>query len=587
MKKIEDMKNIKDMKNIENMKNIEEINDPNYYLHPIYDYWILTSHNTYLPYDQYMSDSNMCYYNLILNIFMGGSIEIDLYGIYKNKKSEYDIKIRHSSTKQKFLKLSKVLQKIVTIMKEKYNLKKKYPKIKYPIGPLIISFDNKNLFNKKNSDINHPLHPQNIFWKILQDNLLKYDDKLCNNNEQNIKINCPWIQIISENTLDYKNIILSDLDMKILLRGKENLNLKRDLKENLKGGSIEKLFIPPPNNDRFKGYKNIFNHSTRWFHISNTKLNSLEKKNTTDINMSESIASYGKKILGGNESENIKKIENEHSIFPYVIENTKSNLIRIFPDGGKILSQNYDNLGYLMNGCQLVALNLQTFDKSWCQNMAIFNPDFFLYEHEHFDKNLNKDEKAIDVSKHTSNTKSYVLKPKWLRDNNIKYPENHNISLQIQIHKNIESKDKIKLNIEIGKEKIKYEELNTDTNINIGNVKFNNINVTLPILYIKLKINKNRYIGAYLLEWDSDNLKSNNIEFYLHNLNSKKSIGSKVQKQNIYYNNIKNIKNDDEYNICDNAFFHSLDSIKCNITDIIWTQITYQRKIEKKKRRKN
>jgi len=191
--------------------NIEPSNDK-YYKHPIYDYWILSSHNTYLPFDQYLAEGNMCYYNLILNVFMGGCIEIDLYGIHKSKKDKnYDIKIRHAPINLKFLKLSKTLKKIVQIMKHKYDLKQLGKKL--PIGPLIISFDNKDISFKDDEDnINNVEQMQNIFWQVLNDNLLKYDNKLCNSDLSK----CPWIQIISDETLDYTKKNLEDLDIKIL-----------------------------------------------------------------------------------------------------------------------------------------------------------------------------------------------------------------------------------------------------------------------------------------------------------------------------------------------------------------------------------
>lgn len=535
-------------------RNIEPSNDE-YYKHSIYDYWILSSHNTYLPFDQYFAGANMCYYNLILNVFMGGCIEIDLYGIHKSKKDKnYDIKIRHAPINRKFLKLSKTLKKIVQIMKYKYVLKQSDKKL--PIGPLIISFDNKDISFKDKDDINSDEQMQNIFWKVLNDNLLKYDNNnLCNSDLSK----CPWIQIISDETLDYTKINLEDLDMKILLRGKEKQNFKRIITGGITGGSTKKMFIPPQHKIKgFEGYENIFNSETRWFHLSNTKLKSFEglavdKSGKQIKNMSESIASYGLKKLGGSDSKVIKDIEEEHKITYYAIENTKYNLIRIFPDGKRIKSHNYDNLGYLMNGCQLVALNFQVIDKPWFQVMAIFNPDFFTTCNENCESGKIQD----IIAKKTHKLKSYVLKPKWLRNdgNILEYPEKHKITLNINIDisgKKDKYKDS-KINVEIGinkKENIGYQK---DIKIEIEN-----INVTLPVLYIELLQGDNKYKGAYLLEWEKNNTNDTKKKIYLYKF-----------KQNKHYNDIPtDIKDDDtKYDVCDtNAFFmHINKKIECTI----------------------
>lgn len=532
--------------------NIEPSNDK-YYKHPIYDYWILSSHNTYLPFDQYLAGANMCYYNLILNVFMGGCIEIDLYGIHKSKKDKnYDIKIRHAPVNRKFLKLSKTLKKIVQIMKHKYDLKQSGKNL--PIGPLIISFDNKDISFKDKDDINSDEQMQNIFWKVLNDNLLKYDNKLCKSDLSK----CPWIQIISDETLDYTKINLEDLDMKILLRGKERQNFKRIITGGITGGSTKKMFIPPQDK-LFEGYENIFNSETRWFHLSNTKLKSFEglavdKSGNQIKNMSESIASYGIKKLGGSDSQVIKDIEEKHIITYYAIENTKYNLIRIFPDGKRIKSHNYDNLGYLMNGCQLVALNFQVIDKPWFQVMAIFNPDFFTTCNEKCELGKIQD----IIAKKTHKLKSYVLKPKWLRNdgNILEYPEKHKITLNIKIDisgKKDKYKDS-KINVEIGinkKENIKYQD---DIKIEIEN-----INVTLPVLYIELLQGDNKYKGAYLLEWEKDNTTNKKKIIYLYKF-----------KQNKHYNDIPTVIKDDDtkYDVCDtNAFFMNImKNLKCDIT---------------------
>ena len=44
-----------------------------------------------------------------------------------------------------------------------------------------------------------------------------------------------------------------------------------------------------------------------------------------------------------------------------LIKHNRSHLVRIYPDGMRIGSTNYDPLKYWVAGCQMVALNYQTF----------------------------------------------------------------------------------------------------------------------------------------------------------------------------------------------------------------------------------
>lgn len=539
------------------LKNIEGTNS-DYYKHPIYDYWILSSHNTYLPFDQIIKSANMCYYNIILNTFMGGCIEIDLRSVYKTEDGKFDVMVRHSPSKllgvnisKNYLQLSKILKKIVEIMKHKYELKNK-GQTNLPVGPLIISFDNKDLKFKDKNDVNDIKEAQNVFWQILNDNLLKYDGQLCSSDINK----CPWIQILKDDTLDYTKINLEDLDMKILLRGKERKGMERIIN----GGSQNKMFIPPQDK-LFDGYKGLFMSKSRWFHLSNTKLNSFDNiavnSNGNQIkNYSESIPSYGNKKAGGSSSENIKNVEQKHKINMNVIENSKYNLIRIFPDGLRLKSQNYDNLGYLLNGCQLVALNFQVIDKAWFQNMALFNPDFFTICDE--DKCIRGKIQDIVAAK-TNNIKSYVLKPKWLRSDSgdIKYPDNYDIE--------------ITLKLDLTEKKKKYE--NAKINISIGNiaktiknngtVTLNEINVTLPILYIEIQTFNTHYKAAYLLDWDDVLFETKKKNIYLY----------KLKLDNIY----NSIGMTDNYDSCEtNNFMMSIHKkIKCEL-EYKWIKKTSQ-----------
>ena len=232
----------------------------NYYAHSIYDYWIFSSHNTYLTYDQISESSNLCYYNLIMNIFMGGCVEIDLYNLYEDPKTkEKDIMVKHSPNQKQFVKLSKIMNTIVKTMKKKFDYIKQ--NINVPVGPVIVSFDNKKTITDET---------QTVFWDILHKTLYKYEEYCGKPNDI-----CPWVQIINKDTLNLMNIPLENLNGKILIRGKEKKNPT----------DSKKTFIRPPYTN------NIFIHETKWFNITNTKLNAFEQINENK-NLSESLGSY-------------------------------------------------------------------------------------------------------------------------------------------------------------------------------------------------------------------------------------------------------------------------------------------------------
>ena len=51
---------------------------------------------------------------------------------------------------------------------------------------------------------------------------------------------------------------------------------------------------------------------------------------------------------------------------------THKQLVRIYPSGTRVNSSNYDPVLYWKSGCQLVALNFQTFDRGMQVNSAFF-----------------------------------------------------------------------------------------------------------------------------------------------------------------------------------------------------------------------
>lgn len=104
------------------------------------DYYIASSHNTYLEEDQLFGKTNIdCYINF-LTYFGGGCIEIDIIRIEYNKEiNNLDIIVGHYMTLTCELYLSDIFKKIKEFL-ENNNFKK--------LGPIIISFDNKYISNK-------------------------------------------------------------------------------------------------------------------------------------------------------------------------------------------------------------------------------------------------------------------------------------------------------------------------------------------------------------------------------------------------------------------------------------------------------
>jgi hypothetical protein len=424
---------------------------------------------------------------------MGGSIEIDLYNVYEDPKTkEKDIMVKHASNQKQFIKLSKIMNTIVKTMKKKFDSIKQ--NISVPNGPIIVSFDNKNIITEE---------AQNIFWEILNKTLYNYQEYCGNINDI-----CPWVQIINESTINYMNLSLEELNGKILIRGKE--------KRNKNNGT--KTFIKPKIND------NIFIHETQWFNITNTKINAFDQINKNK-NLSESLSSFG---CFGSKNKNIENVEIKHVINKNLILNSYHNLIRIYPNGIKIYSNNYDNYGFLLNGVQLLAINLQVLDKSWFINMALFNPSFHTKCYKKICKEQYIRENMLDVH-------AFVLKPYWLIGLS-KYPQLYDIEIQITMP--IKTSD-VKYSVD-------KKHFNDDIYASIGNVKINTkfsngicklnlngINVTNPILFINIKHKFSSYVMAVRLLWDDTKLSNNYIKIYPIKLNKKQILFHKYNNPTI------------------------------------------------------
>jgi hypothetical protein len=156
----------------------------------IYNYWILTSHNTYLI-DTQMSQPQKCMYELLRNLYKGGSVEIDI-NYSMNNESIISHSVMPSS-----LKLAEVL--------------KLYSNTDLQSPPLIISIDNtshtnmmndnltdiinKNLLNKKAYCVKQGTNLNNIplkhlcntiFIKYKTDDEFKLGKMVCNSDRNDL-----------------------------------------------------------------------------------------------------------------------------------------------------------------------------------------------------------------------------------------------------------------------------------------------------------------------------------------------------------------------------------------------------------------
>jgi len=479
----------------------------------IYSYWIYSSHNTILPYGQIfksgkqIENANLCYFNILLNNNITGSLEIDING-YDDKTNE--ILLGHGP----FLNN-------VTLTDLFNTIKNIYDKKTNDLEPLVLNFDNKKL---------DKTYHYKTFWNnlnILKDYIYEY------NNLNKL-----------ENGFKLSNIPIKDLRNKIIIRWNENNKCNYD-KPNQKVGHE----LCEPYNNINGGQLNIDDKFGRWVHLIKSKIK-LDK----EIKM---IRNIGNAIKNNNDNK-----------FNYkMISNTQRNIIRIYPNFIKNLltSKNYDNfLNYIRNGCQMCAINLQTLDKAWYYNKAIFYNDI------------------------TNKVNSYKLKPLWLLGliahpglfniyYNIKYDETkyksikllHDIDIDVSIpffiFEIIDIKNKkfyISTELEWNLEKL----TNIQKNINIiREDKISNLFVDFKKVDVSNNCNFNSIYNNIIEDkfninysWHKSNTKNNDIDLYNNNI---LFINQLFNQKNLIKNNdiVKTLFNDIKlFNIYQDCLAYSL-----------------------------
>jgi hypothetical protein len=438
----------------------------------IYQYWISSSHNTYLPYDQVFGQSNVCYYKLLSLVYYGGCLEIDTYGINKEKN---DIIVNHLQSNAKGILLSDILDIIITSMKRK--LTKSYFTNS---GPLIITFDNKNL---------KTIEAQNIFWNIISKKLLVENSNL--------------VQVIDENTSDLTKLPINKMANKILFRWGENNNCNKP--------SIGNELCPP--DSKLPGVSNLIKPGyNRWVNFTKGKL-ALEKGLILEKNKSVSIS-----------NSKTKSVSNKLNI--YTMLNTQSNLLRIYPEMYRVLSNNYSNMMHFRNGVNIVAINVQNIEIPWYLNKAVFLPntgiactpteiksDLCKYSWSTLTPNKN-------VEKHKP--LAYRIKPIWLL-NLAPHPGLFKITIKIKDVKNNRGHGNQNINNEYNNIIITYGlDLKSVSGKTNSNIILDNIDPTVPFFHITLKKTNiagvpSKYQTGCELIWSFNNIDKNNttdIEIY-------------------------------------------------------------------------
>jgi hypothetical protein len=416
-----------------------------YFNQNIYNYWISSSHNTYLPYGQVMDPSNSCYYKLILNLYFGGCIEIDTDSVSPDKQ---DILITHLPTNSKKIKLSEIFEIVVDAINNK---------IAKGIvsGPVIMTFDNKKLVKKEEHE---------IFWKVLERYLL---------NAQNYTM----VAVIDDK-FDLTQLKISELSNKILLRWGENKNNCNVIKGN-DGMEIaikptdkvgKDLCRPPPNFLSSNPNFNYIKTANSWLHLKKGPHELVDQitKSTIKVSNQTVSASYdplitAKEVLSLNTVKSImanKKIELPPATPPpnvNQIVNLQRNLMRIYPHMSYTLSQNYDNMAFFRNGVQITALNLQYLSNPWFLNSAVFMPAYGVACSPFKTKAAqNANEKCFNgwdslflpnqFKVARDDPLAYRLKPLWLLGL-LPYPKLYTLKLSIQeLHKVDETKGNSRTN---------------------------------------------------------------------------------------------------------------------------------------------
>jgi Phosphatidylinositol-specific phospholipase C, Y domain/Phosphatidylinositol-specific phospholipase C, X domain len=509
--------------------NIISPNEEWYFKQSLFSYWISSSHNTYLPYDQILGRSSICYYRLQLMFYYGGCVEIDTYGV--TDKGD-DIIIQHLPSNSGGILLRSILDIVVDVLKLRI---KNEVQIKSG-GPIILTFDNKKL--KKKSD-------HDVFWKIISE----YADQYPN-----------YFLIITDD-LDLSTKPISEYYNKILIRWGEN-NFDKCSKSDNVGNELCQ-----PSHNKFPSFIVNKTNPSRWVHLGKSK------------------DDFASGILNNtkNKSISVQVKDGDKFISPsiFIITNTFNNIMRMYPSYKNVRSSNYvNNMMYFAMGVQIVALNLQTLNESWFYNKAIFMPPNGIpCKNSEIEKSTNNCHlrkikyKLVKSNNPTNptlpnptlpnptlpnptlpnptdlNPLAYRLKPLWLLGL-LHYPEPYNLKLTFSFKEQINFSN-LKFNV-------KYCLDHNKDNKNIKIVVkqdlieyyFLKIDPTVSVFYLKFMLGDKKYKNGFEIPWYAEKLDGSiDIDSYSLSKSKKSGLVSKIFKlSGDNYNNVtlndKNINND-------------------------------------------
>lgn len=318
------------------------------YSFPLQNYWIASSHNTYLTEDQLIGPASACGYINFLNTFQGGCLEIDPAYVETRevgKETFQDVSITHVFTQTGKTYFSDVLGGIRTWLQENQST---------VIGCIILSFDNKTITSAKDHA---------VIWQLL--------DKYINLNQNNAVCqkagDCSWYFNPADITEENRNNLTPEtLRGKIIIKWDEC----REIGKNGKCADkhLTKALIAKP-------------LTSMQDNVVDDNGNSLTVDKERFVHMPKSNSCKLHKSYCSDEKHQFWNVSSKETPFAYhpvslqVLKNTVDNFVRVFPNPfqlDKLKSSNYPQMGSWLNGAQMVAINTQKQDRDWQINFTMF-----------------------------------------------------------------------------------------------------------------------------------------------------------------------------------------------------------------------
>ncbi len=311
------------------------------------DCYIASSHNTYLDGHQMTGTTDKkCYSNFIKH-YKGGCVEMDVVNLEEReikdndgKKKNFDVKITHTGTGTSSLWLRDILQEMKNILTDKsISL----------TGPIILSFDNKDIL----SDLNQRI-VIDIIKEYLDHHLYKnYDDENLYIKDIKGKVLIKWPERHTEGECTCTKFCFGKSIISKI--AKKKLSIDSSLHD------CKNLIYP-------EGFENA--------------------KHWTNMHQFNTI-SYS------------------HGHAPENMDHTK--FIRMYPPGGNTASENYPFLKYILKGAHLVALNIQTLDIHTLFQLEFFRKGcLHIIPASVKENKLNKKKYTIHLNEKFNNIKIYI-----------------------------------------------------------------------------------------------------------------------------------------------------------------------------------